>query len=48
MQGWFNIKKVINTSGYINKYIEGNKMINSVDFVKKIESLILTFLKNSR
>lgn len=39
IQGWFNIKKVINTSGYINKYIEGDQMINSVDFVLKKLSL---------
>lgn len=36
MQGWFNVRKVINTSHYINKYKEGNQMINSVDFVKNI------------
>lgn len=35
MQGWFNIRKAINTSGYINKYIEGEQMINSAHFVKK-------------
>ena len=35
IQGWFNIRKAINTSGYINKYIEGEQMINSVHFVKK-------------